>query len=502
MRWSPAAFVVLLLFLFIVAGFRSTPGAKGDDQATKDLTKRRPICADWPKPDFVLFITGRQHGYIEPCGCTGLANQKGGLARRQTLYRQLKAKGWEVVPIDVGNQVRRLGPQAAIKFQTTMSAVKAMDYQAVALGPDDLRLEIGELFAEVADPDTKTPLVCSNLTIFGMPISDGHKIINVGHHRVGIAAIIGQAEQRGIRSDDLTFADPVESITRVNKLLEKAKCNISVLLSHASTEETLRIVNSNEQTKSFRIVITAGGADEPAFKPQRIEGTRSDLIQTGKKGMYVGLLGVFADSDEPIRYERVPLDARFPDSEEMLSSLKAYQGRLKDAYIRDWSELGLKPIAHSSGQRFVGSEACKECHEHAYDVWEGSPHFDATKDIVFPTERSAISRHFDPECLSCHVTGWLPQAFLPYESGYTQFEKSKHLHGNGCENCHGPGSRHVAAEKGDGNYSEEQRVSFLEGMKLPLTKAEQHCLQCHDQDNDPNFQVKGAFKEYWEKIKH
>src|SRR5436309_3560352 len=40
--------------------------------------------ADWPKPVVALVITGQQMGYIEPCGCTGLENQKGGLARRQT----------------------------------------------------------------------------------------------------------------------------------------------------------------------------------------------------------------------------------------------------------------------------------------------------------------------------------------------------------------------------------------------------------------------------------
>ena len=105
----------------------------------------RPYCDGWTKPAFAFFITGRQHGYIEPCGCTGLDFQKGGLARRQTLHAELKAKGWPLVPIDVGNQVRRFGPQPAIKFQTTMNALRKMDYKAVGIGPDDLRLDVGEL---------------------------------------------------------------------------------------------------------------------------------------------------------------------------------------------------------------------------------------------------------------------------------------------------------------------------------------------------------------------
>ncbi len=71
----------------------------------------------WEEPQVVLFVTGNQHGYIEPCGCTGLENQKGGLARRYTFMKQVEAKGWPIVSIDAGNQVRRTGRQSEVKFQ-------------------------------------------------------------------------------------------------------------------------------------------------------------------------------------------------------------------------------------------------------------------------------------------------------------------------------------------------------------------------------------------------
>src|SRR5438067_1018287 len=48
-----------------------------------------PLFRDWPKPTVALVITGQQLGYIEPCGCSGLENQKGGLARRHTFIKQL-----------------------------------------------------------------------------------------------------------------------------------------------------------------------------------------------------------------------------------------------------------------------------------------------------------------------------------------------------------------------------------------------------------------------------
>ena len=131
-----------------------------------------------------------------------------------------------------------------------------------------------------------------------------------------------------------------------------------------------------------------------------------------------------------------------------------------------------------------------------------TPHHEATHSIAHPNERSEISRHHDPECLSCHVTGWNAQNYFPYESGYLDLKASEHLLGNGCENCHGPGSAHVAAENGEGDYTDAELLALQKEMRLPLARARDRCLQCHDLDNDPDFQEEGAFEEYWKQIEH
>ncbi len=66
--------------------------------------KNQKIAEGWPVPWATIFITGQQYGYMEPCGCTGLENQKGGLNRRDTLLTQIRSRGWEVLPIDVGTK--------------------------------------------------------------------------------------------------------------------------------------------------------------------------------------------------------------------------------------------------------------------------------------------------------------------------------------------------------------------------------------------------------------
>ena len=76
------------------ANSKSANGSKqeaGDDRATDP---DKILFEGWKDPDVALFISGRQHGYIEPCGCTGLDNQKGGVLRRHTFMKQLQAKNW------------------------------------------------------------------------------------------------------------------------------------------------------------------------------------------------------------------------------------------------------------------------------------------------------------------------------------------------------------------------------------------------------------------------
>jgi len=45
-------------------------------------------------------------------------------------------------------------------------------------------------------------------------------------------------------------------------------------------------------------------------------------------------------------------------------------------------------------------------------------------------------------------------------------------------------------------------IKLREEMQLPLEKARDKCLECHDQDNSPEFQKENAFEQYWEKVKH
>lgn len=464
--------------------------------ATEDEKNQR-IAEDWPVPKVVFYITGQQHGYLEPCGCTGLSNQKGGLNRRDTLLSQIKARGWTTVPIDAGNQIRRIGRQAELKFLNSAKAFRELDYKAVAFGPDDLRIGVDYLMLAMTNEegDAESPFVASNVSIFDDYV-DQFKIIETDTMKIGITSILETEKLTGGNSDFLEIKPVDETLPTTLESLQKMECDYKILIAHTSLDRSRELAM---KYSDFDLVVTAGGFGEPTYKPEEFEGIQTKMVQVGVKGMYVGLLGIFENPATPVRYQRIALSSQFEDSDRITEMFAKYQDSLRD---NGFAGLGLRPALHRSGREFVGSETCGECHTTAYEIWEGTPHSHATDSIVTPPERSEIARHFDPECLSCHVTGWNPQDFLPYKSGYESLELSAHLVANGCENCHGPGSAHVAAEYGDVDADEALLAELRNEMRLPYDKARDKCLDCHDIDNSPDFHHDGAFEEYWDQVKH
>jgi hypothetical protein len=80
-------------------------------------------------------------------------------------------------------------------------------------------------------------------------------------------------------------------------------------------------------------------------------------------------------------------------------------------------------------------------------------------------------------------------------------KKTPHLAHNGCENCHGPGSRHVELESGRTATVEQKRAARAE-MRVTLAEAKARtCAACHDLDNSPDY-VKEGFDAYWPKVEH
>ena len=475
--------------------------------------KNGSVFVGWPQPKAVVVVTGELNGYIEPCGCAGKENQKGGLSRRQNLLRAISEADWPLVSIDLGNQVRRFGRQAEVKFQSVADGLREMNYQAVGFGPDDLRLPAEELIAAVAAlGEQGTPFVSANVGLLGLDagITPRFQVVNAGGLSIGITSVLGDQAAEAIRNDSLELATASAALREIAPQLAAADCDHQILLSYATPAESEKLAEAFPQ---FDIVVTAGGADEPPMIPPRLSGNTGVLVELGHKGMYAVAIGFFDDAQKvassaiqpviktstgrPLLTQRVPLDARWGESDEMIQLLGNYQLQLETLGLQG---LRLGTSRHPSGRRFAGSHACADCHTAAYDIWKDSSHAEA----LVTLENADPQRDHDPECLSCHVVGWVPQKFEPYEGGFLSRGETPHLAHQGCENCHGPAAAHAAVELGDVVASVIERDRLRSELVLDIDtpegrkRAVNNCLECHDLDNSPKFD----FDEYWPAVAH
>jgi len=458
------------------------------------------VAVDWPKPKVAIAITGMERGYIEPCGCAGLDRMTGGMSRRYTFFQDLrKTKGWPLVALDVGDLANGFGLQAEIKFRTLVESKEKMGYNAVAFGANDLRLPPAELVSVAAEVNGKPSVfVSANVGLYGFDqkITQTSRVIKAGGMRIGVTAILGRQYQKQISNPEKGVANPEIEMcgpeAALKKIVPELKRNADylVLLANATRGEAIELA---KKFPEFNVVVVSEGAELPPDKPEIIPGTHTALITVGHKGMSVIVLGLYEEkSSLRFRYQRVLLDSRFAAASEMKRLMARYQDELK---VLGFAQLGLRPasrpLADENGEYF-GSQKCESCHEKSYDIWKRSGHGHAYKTLADLDP----PRNFDPECVSCHVVGWHPTKFFPYEGGFESIKKTPHLRNVGCENCHGPGEKHCVAELGS---NEELKKKYRKAVVITKEQSKkEQCTTCHDLDNSPDFN----FDKYWPLIEH
>ncbi|MCA9047563.1 MAG: hypothetical protein KDA89_02475, partial [Planctomycetaceae bacterium] len=264
-------------------GTATVANSDGDDHATSEspaadsasaipAPATPPVAketwADWPRPTFGLMLTGEQHGYFEPCGCT--SNQLGGMSRRADLYNKLTAAGWSVRGLDVGGLARRAVRQSQIKFETTLAALRELKYAAIGIGPEEIRLQPVNLIAQhLPDGDFPLYFLSANLTFFDDPAIGTparSTVFEVGGLIVGVTSIVSDEVQKEVLPyPDVTWTDPVEALPPVLQSFDDRQVDIRVLLSQAKmgedyANETLQLA---EKFPQFDIILTANGIGDP-----------------------------------------------------------------------------------------------------------------------------------------------------------------------------------------------------------------------------------------------
>ncbi len=403
-----------------------------------------PLPQGW---ELALFFTGSELGSLRPCGCSG--GQLGGIEKRAAIFNRAPASRRLIVA--TGGLVQSDREQDLMKFRILFEAFKLLRYDVVNLTRQDH--EIAGRLGVLEDPQLSVPILPAGEqgrpALFAKRLTAGDRAVSV--NIMSLPALPGAG--RVFRAAD----EPGANAPALNILvLEQYDPNL--------------LVRQTGLLSDVDGVVCLSNSEEPQLlsKPGGVPA----VFSVGRFGRYVCRLDVTipAGMGRPsLRFEPIPLTGDLPDDSALVQLYRQYQQLVAQSdLLESYPRLPL-------GEKltYVGSEKCKECHDHQaeYDQWLTTDHahaFGALKNVG--SDR-------DPECVICHVSG------LEYESGFVNEAKTPHLMGVGCENCHGPGSAHI---QGQG--------------KVLTTGPKTACNQCHTPEHDGEFA--GHEEEKMKKIMH
>lgn len=542
-----SALVLLALILFGgVLLFRAPHNGLAVDADDKELTAANLFKA-WPRrPDLAIAFTGESKGYLQPCGCS--EPQYGGLARRENLLRILKAGGWKVVAMDLGDMTQSFENKAAdgfhgfpemtdIKFRASMLALEKMIYGAVALGKQEYLSPLQPAIARHTANTPKPRVVATNLIKTGpgelwakLNVARTELIVEE-RFKVGVISIVGPTVLREIVNAlpaavkaDVDFVDPARAMEEGLREL-KGKANIGVMLFQGDEKEAAGFVATAYKLYKAGVapllhaVLCMDRDSDPPDRPKAVDGIPTQIISVGHKGKNVGVLGLFRnETNLELRYQNIKLGPQFQPKEgdekthPVVQLMQDYADELKKGDYLGKIPRTMHPTQADPATKnafYVGSERCGKCHDQIYADWEKTAHAHAYKTLE--NAKLPKGRQFDPECIVCHTVGYPYQTgFYNPPAGANLEAHNKKLHNVGCESCHGPGSEHV---KNPGNTAlypiinpfrpsdkELDPTTPVAGRNALFNRRKNQidwfCQKCHDLENDVNWGTVGFEQKY------
>jgi len=412
----------------------------------------RPRVRRADKTDVItVFVTGNELGALKPCGCSG--GQLGGLDRRGTVLDAVSAS--KRMTVDTGSFVQGDGEQDLIKFDILMEAYNRLDYDAVNLTEKDVD-------------------IAANRGLFD---GGGLNFSLISPHAAGDAnlssAFTKQLKLTGtdvavtVASFDAAAAPPEQAAELFANRPGAETANILILNTCDAN-----VINSISRLDIADCLICPSESDEPQLlsKPN----IRPLVISVGRYGKYLAQLQISpgdVGSRLNLSFSYVPVTEDLKPQDSLVELYKAYQQFVKHAGLLEKNPRLPLP----NGLEYVGSESCKSCHvdshSYAYEKWSTKRHAHAYATL------EDVGSQYDPECIGCHVVGY------EYESGYVSEEKTPGLKNVGCENCHGPGSKHISSLG-------REKTTF------PMSD----CTDCHTPEHSAGY---GEDPQgYFEKIVH
>ena len=414
-------------------------------------------------PRAVLLFTGEQSGYLLPCGCT--KGMMGGIDRRATAIKQIRAEKRPVLLVDNGGLIGGVSTQDRIKRDILLQAMQTMGYDVMGVGKSDLIAGLSSFLPPIEDSGIQ--VVSSNIFYLdGRRLFSPGKIFTLDKLRVGVTAAFDPEliEPTEPIRRELRFADPAQALKGV--LDEwRGKVDLTVLLYHGPHAKAMDLAR---ELGEFDLIVSGYDNDLMVKEVGRVG--RTPVVITGVKAKYLGRIDVLKGEKAvfgPV--QPIALSEDVPKEQDMRDLMDFYRSMLKS----EWGNLVTKrKKGLPDDEMYVSSHLCGTCHKAAWEkLKQEDKHFHALETL----EKDGSA--WDPECVVCHVVG------LEYKSGYVNKTLTRTMGHVGCDSCHGPGSAHMVKSVAE---------------NAPKANGEKSCLQCHTLEHDPKFD----YKTYWPKVEH
>ncbi|HVX96246.1 MAG TPA: multiheme c-type cytochrome [Polyangia bacterium] len=515
----PSRFTLLTAVLLAAGGLIAL-AARGTAAAAKagSASERR----------FTFFYTAEAHGVLEPCGCT--SDPLGDLARYASVVQAARKQAGDVLLVDAGGLSYPEG--GASPRERAGNDLRAR-FLAAQLG------KLGLAATGLADTDlaagpsaVQPPRLAANLP--GAPeLKPAASVLRaVNGVRVGVVGVVDPAVASSL---SVKAEDPVVAARREAARLRQAGAEIVIALAPVDRPVARRLARdagvdfvvlgrqvgagspradavgsafiltpADELQKVGRVdvvlrggqIVDAGGADanelrklELARDLTRIDG---ELAAWSKPGGGAGADPNFVAAKKKERdtlaAERdklsaaawappaagsyftnrlVPLSRSLPRDAAIASAMRALDAQIGKVNLRE----AAPPTPAEPGRPFyVGMDKCASCHKPAVAYWRTTVHAHAWKSLT------DVGKQADYKCVSCHVTGY-------GQVGGTSLGHTQHFENVQCENCHGPGSDHVAGK------GLEDPPAIQRQVPSPV------CTNCHNEHHSDTFNYNAYLRD-------
>jgi len=317
----------------VFSGFKEGEEAEFEAKLTGIIEelKKEKVIREFPN-NLMLLYSNSTNGYFESCDCP--ENPYGGLVRRATAIKNIRAQQEELLLVDSGDYLAPYPNKTLGKYIFKMYAL--LDYDALAVGDQDLingSFWLNDIIEK--QPYGNLPFLSSNTQLCNdqlcWNLTKPYITKTVGKYKVGILGVISpnifffyppDKKPQGLKI--LNSTGTIK--TYVDILRQSEKVNLVILLSHSGADADKKIA---AQVPGIDVIV--GGHSQTLLEtPVEINNTL--ILQAGENGQRLGKLTLnFDDTGRRVSYktELIKLVKDFPDDEAIRELANAYKEEIK-----------------------------------------------------------------------------------------------------------------------------------------------------------------------------